>query len=105
MAERSRVAKVTLFSGAALLMLWVFLVSGVAGLVVIVVVDFIETYPRFGFLSRLVLYYIVVLPASAFLAKGITYLTPRRPSWLKYALFGIGVLGGSYFLFFHWPGH
>jgi hypothetical protein len=102
MAEQSRVAKVSLFSGVVLLMISVFFLSGAAGLVVIVVADFIETYPRLGFLSRLVLYYVVVLPAAGFLAKGITYLTPRRPNWLKYSLFGIGVLGGSYFLFFYW---
>jgi hypothetical protein len=102
MAERSRVAKVGLFSGVVLLMLSVFFLGGTAGLVVIVVADFIESYPRLGFLSRLILYYVAVLPAAAFLAKGITYLTPRRPNWLKYFLFGVGVLGGSYFLFFHW---
>ena len=100
--ERSPTAKIGFFIGVAFLMLSVFFLSGAVGLVAIIVADFVETYPRLGFLSRLVLYYVAVLPVAAVLAKGITHLTPRRPNWLKYSLFGIGVIGGTYLLFFRW---
>ena len=83
-------------------MLSVFFLSGAAGLLAIIVAEFFETYPRLGFLSRLVLYYVAVLPAAALLAQGITYITPRRPKWLAYSLFGVGVIGGTYLLFFQW---